>query len=63
MKGVQKKVNPEQLVVKETSVKCEIHLLKQKKALNPGLPPPQTGKLIPLKCLFHQQLFWNKDMP
>lgn len=57
MKEVQKEVNPEQLVVKETSVKYEIHLLKQKKALNPGLPPPQTGQLIPLKYNFQQQLF------
>lgn len=57
MKEVPKEVNPEQLVVKETSVKCEIHLLKQKKASNPALPPSQTGKLIPLKYHFHWHLF------
>lgn len=53
MKEIQKRVNPEQLVVKETLVKCEIHLLKQKKALNPGLPPSNVGKLIPLKYHLH----------
>lgn len=57
MKEVQKEVNSEQLVVKETPVKCEMHPLKQKKALNPGLQPPQAGKLIPFKFHFHWQLF------
>lgn len=51
MKEIKEKVNPEQLLVKETPVKCEIHLLKQKKALNPGLPPSKMGKLIPSKYL------------
>lgn len=57
MKEVQQEVNPEQLVVKETLVRCEIHPLKQKKALNPGVPFPQTGKLILFKFHFHWQLF------